>query len=228
MGKAKADWSTSTTVPTANPATSRARIGGLSGPVRSSANRGSGSPARSRITNRRPSRGAAARLGAMLTSKRRPGGLAAPAAWTARAESQTAKRRAGPLTFRQVGIGVRQQSEASRRIGIWAARHVQERQTLPEPKRCRAPLATALQSGLPETARQTLSLALKRLAGRLFIKSPAGKEPPRTGPGPPGPWWPAGWRRRQGKAKRGESSATAWQTAVRESAPGSRRSGRPR
>ncbi len=30
---------------------------------------------------------------------------------------------------------------------------------LPEPKRCRAPLATALQSGLPERARQTLSLA---------------------------------------------------------------------
>ena len=56
-------------------------------------------------------------------------------------------------------FGVRRQSEAA--TARWAARDVQERQTLPGPERCRASLATALQSGLPETARQTLSLALR-------------------------------------------------------------------
>jgi len=55
--------------------------------------------------------------------------------------------------------GVRRQSEASRRGGISATGDVRERQPLSEPKRCRAPLATALHSGLPEAARQTLSLA---------------------------------------------------------------------
>ncbi len=52
----------------------------------------------------------------------------------------------GPLTSRQVGIST--------------ARDVPERQTLPESKRRRAPLATALQSALPETARHTLSTAV--------------------------------------------------------------------
>ncbi len=54
----------------------------------------------------------------------------------------------GPVTKRS--LGVRRQSEAA--TALWAARGVRERQTPPEPKRCRAPLATALQSGLPEKA----------------------------------------------------------------------------
>jgi NADH-quinone oxidoreductase subunit F len=62
----------------------------------------------------------------------------------------------GPLT--EWSFGVRRQSEAA--TALSTARDIQERQTLPEPKRCRAPLATALQSGVPETARQTLSPAL--------------------------------------------------------------------
>jgi hypothetical protein len=65
-------------------------------------------------------------------------------------------------------LGVRRQSDLSAVASEKAeaatapstARDVQERQTLAEPKRCRAPLATALQSGLPETAGQTLSTAL--------------------------------------------------------------------
>jgi hypothetical protein len=55
-------------------------------------------------------------------------------------------------------LGVRRQSEAA--TAPSTTRDVQERQTLAEPKRCRAPLATALQSSLPETAGQTLSMAL--------------------------------------------------------------------
>jgi hypothetical protein len=51
-------------------------------------------------------------------------------------------------------FGVRRQSEAA--TALWAAREVQERQTLPEPKRCRAPLATALQSSLAERGRAVL------------------------------------------------------------------------
>jgi prepilin-type N-terminal cleavage/methylation domain-containing protein len=58
---------------------------------------------------------------------------------------------------------VRPQSEASRRVGISAARDAQERQPLPEPKRCRAPLATALQSR-PSAAAFTLVEVLLALA----------------------------------------------------------------
>jgi len=63
----------------------------------------------------------------------------------------------GPVTSRQAGFGVRRQSEAA--TALSAARDVQERQPLPEPKRCPAPLATTLQSDVPEAARQTLSTA---------------------------------------------------------------------
>ncbi len=69
----------------------------------------------------------------------------------------------GPLT--KWPFGVRRQSEAA--TAPSSARGVQERQTLPVPKRCRAPLATALQSGLPETARLTLSLAQR---GDMLVK----------------------------------------------------------
>ncbi len=55
---------------------------------------------------------------------------------------------------------MRRQSEAATALSV--ARDVQERQPLHEPKRCRAPLATALQSGLSQTARQTLYTALRR------------------------------------------------------------------
>ncbi len=54
-------------------------------------------------------------------------------------------RSPGPLT--QWSLGVRRRSEAG--TALWAARDAQESQTLAEPKRCRAPLATALQSGRP-------------------------------------------------------------------------------
>jgi cytochrome c oxidase cbb3-type subunit 1 len=61
--------------------------------------------------------------------------------------------------------GVRPQSEASRQVGISVAQDVQEGQTLPEPKRCRAPLATALQSG----AREHLPLRFVRFGALAFL-----------------------------------------------------------
>ncbi|HXP62010.1 MAG TPA: hypothetical protein VN829_16055, partial [Dongiaceae bacterium] len=44
--------------------------------------------------------------------------------------------------------GVRRQSEAA--TALSAPGDIQERQPRSKPKRCRAPLATALQSGLPD------------------------------------------------------------------------------
>jgi len=95
-------------------------------------------------------------------------------------------------TARQRG----EQSEAPRRVGISAARDARERQPLPEPRRCRASLATALQNGPPEMARQTLSLAFgvraqPRPPGSIVARIPH----PRTGqfafpPGGRRPAWP--------------------------------------
>jgi outer membrane lipoprotein-sorting protein len=61
---------------------------------------------------------------------------------------------------RQSDLSAVASAKAEAATALSAARGVHGRQTLAEPKRCRAPLATALQGGLPETARQTLSLAL--------------------------------------------------------------------